>query len=99
MKNLKKSVMSGLSFFVAIGAAFAFNVSGMLAETPIFREVPGSGGVMEDITTRCTLRITDALCSAATGANLPSEGGLYWSNAGQAGTPFQTQDVYQQVAP
>lgn len=98
MKNLKKSIMSGLTFFVAMGAAFAFNVSGILTEQSLFREIPGTtpNTVMENITTRCTVNGVAPTCSAF---GLPSENGEYWTNAAKAGDPIPSASVFRQVAP
>ena len=77
MQNLKKSVLSGMAFLCAIGAAFALNISNLMVEPPLFREVPNSGGIMEDISTKCTLVASQQLCSIIA----PSENGKYWNDA------------------
>ena len=100
MKNLKRSILSGLTFFVAMGAALAFNVSGMLNQAIIFREVPGTSPntVMENITSRCTLNSNDLpMCSAFNGADLPSENREYWSNAAKTGPAIPSSSVFTQI--
>lgn len=92
--------MSGLSFFVAIGAAFAFNVSSLVTEVPIFREIVTLGGssIMENITSRCTLNGAAPTCSAS---GLPSENDLYWNDAGKT-TPsggIPSAVVFEQPTP
>ena len=91
--------MSGLAFFVAAGAAFAFNVSGLLTEVPLFREVSTpSGNVMENITSRCTINGPGALCSAV---GFSSVDGKYWfddTKTNPSGGLDRTA-VFQQTAP
>lgn len=76
MKNLKKNLLAVLAFVFAFGAAFA-NVSNFRAEVSIFREIPSGGGVMENLTDRCTITKPGALCSNA----YPSVNGVYWFDA------------------
>lgn len=77
MKSLKKTILSAIGFLTAFGAAVALNVSHLIIEPPLYRELPGSGGVMEDISTQCTLTIPLVLCSIL----LPTENGKYWDDA------------------
>lgn len=48
MKNVKKSLLSGLGFLMAVGGVFAINTGG----DAIWRVT--SGGNMQDITNECT---------------------------------------------
>lgn len=76
MKYLKKQLLTGLAFIFALTAALGWDVS-RLAEAPIFREVPGTRGIMEDITTMCTLITPNLLCSLL----YASEHEIYWYDA------------------
>lgn len=76
MKNLKKNLLAILAFVFAFSAAFA-NVSKFRAEVPLFRELIGSGGVMENITEVCTITIVGVQCSLS----YPSQNDRYWFDA------------------
>lgn len=76
MKDIKKNILTALTLIFAFTAALGWDVS-RFAEVPLFREVPGTRGVMEDITTKCTLIIPGILCSLM----FASEDELYWHDA------------------
>ena len=78
MKNLKKNLLAVLAFVFAFGAAFGLNISNLGWETPLFREVIGSGGIMQNISFVCTLNGSAPTCSAS---GYPSARGKYWNDS------------------
>lgn len=84
MKNVKKSFVSVIAFLFAWGVAFGLNISNLGLETPLFREVIGSLGIMQNISYVCTLNGVAPTCSAS---GLPSARGKYWFNAAKTSPP------------
>lgn len=79
MKSLKKIVLSGFAFGLAITASLAFNVSNLFS-VQIWREIPGTN-IMEQLNSAgndlCTLVDRDAgLCTVVA----PSEGSVYYTD-------------------
>ena len=78
MKTIRKIFVS-FAFFIGMGAALASTAGNYWPHSPLWREIPGSGGIMEDISEMCNVDRTYILCSLM----YPSSHGRYWDDFGK----------------
>lgn len=80
--NATKNLFTSIALVVALFCSLIVNAQNEVFSAQIWREVPGTGGTMENLTPVCTLTQQSQLWAIA----YPPAGGAYYSDQNKTGT-------------